>query len=239
MNAYFIVGTDTAVGKTTLGAAILAAARRRGLRPAAFKPAETGCPTDPETGHLRPRDATLLSAAAGLGAPLPETCPYAFSIPAAPAVAAREAGAAISLDTIAKGLRSLGRDNPDILLAEGAGGLLVPFRDDTTTADLIRHLDLPVLIAARAGLGTINHTLLTLECAHYRGLDVRGILFSAAQADPSDPTPRSNTAEIAARTDVQTLGTLPYLPNASLSALAEAAEENLALSAILPAPTPG
>ena len=232
MPAYFVTGTDTGVGKTVVAASLLAAARARGLRTAALKPVETGCGAD-ETGGLRPADAAILAEAARTPEPPTPTCVYAFRAPAAPAVAARWEDRTVDIAAIASALAAHQAANPDLLIVEGAGGLLVPFTATHSAADISLHLDLPLLLVARAGLGTINHTLLTLECARLRGLDVRGLIFSAADETPDDPTTLSNRDEIATRTDIPILGTLPKLTTTALPDLAHSAEAHLDLDALL------
>jgi dethiobiotin synthetase len=231
VRAYFVTGTDTSVGKTVVAAALLAAARKRGLTTAALKPAETGCPRDP-SGVLKPADAAFLHQAAGTDGDPNETCLYAFAMPAAPAVAARAEDRAISVPAITRAVHAR-RGNVDLLLVEGAGGLLVPFTERHTAADLARILDLPLLVVARAGLGTINHSALTVESARGRGLHVTGIVLSAVDQPPDDPATSSNAAEIERLTGVPVLGRLPALESLDLGALADAAERHLDLDAIL------
>jgi dethiobiotin synthetase len=195
VKAYFVTGTDTGVGKTTISVGILSALRTRGKRVAALKPVETGCDPDP-------CDALALQAATGQPAP---PVLYRFALPVAPAVAARRAGVRIELETIRQ---AMPRD-VDLLLVEGAGGLLVPYTDDLLAADLARVLELPLLIVARASLGTINHTLLTIFEARRRGLTIAGVILNrvvaARGADEDD-----NASEIERLASVPILGTVPH-----------------------------
>src|SRR5690242_18280132 len=124
----FIAGTDTGVGKTAVGCALLRAAHRRGHRPIPFKPAETGATPDP-------LDAYLLHQAAGAPVPRDRVCLYALPLPAAPQAAATESGVTISLSAILQRARDLAAAG-DGLLVEPAGGLLVPYAPDLTGADL-------------------------------------------------------------------------------------------------------
>ena len=232
MPAFFVTGTDTGVGKTLVTAAILAAAKRRGLRVSALKPAETGCQTDP-LGELAPSDARFLATALGFPANESVPCVYRFELPAAPAVAARHAGQTISFAEISRVFRRERARHPDLLLVEGAGGLLVPFTERETAADLAMLLELPLVVVARPGLGTINHCALTIECARHRGLDVAGFLFSHAQRETTkDPTIRTNAAEIARLTGAPFLGTLGHQVERSADALAHAAERDLDIDAL-------
>lgn len=232
MISLFVTGTDTGVGKTTVACALLAAARARGLRPAAMKPVETGCadPRDPRA-PLVPADAMALEhAARGDRAPAPPPSNlFRFAAPLAPSVAATREGGAVSIPAIQRAADRICSLAPDLFLVEGAGGLLVPLSDDADMTDLARALALPLLIVARDGLGTINHTLLTLEAAAARRLPVAAVILSAAQPGTSDADWKQNQHEIHRRGRTPVLGRLPHIPDAPLGALADAAERHLAL----------
>ena len=167
----FVTGTDTGVGKTLVACALAAALRARGIDVGAMKPVETGI------GPGGPADARALADAAGAGDPLETVCPQRFALAAAPAVAAAHAGRCVDLAAIRRAFDAL-KSRHEWLVVEGAGGLLVPLRDDFTMGELARELGLPLLVVARAALGTINHTRLTLEAAAARGLRVAGVVIS-------------------------------------------------------------
>ncbi len=167
----FVTGTDTGVGKTVVAFALVRALRARGIDAGAMKPIETG------VGPGGPADAIALREAAGGGDPLADVCPQPFALAAAPAVAARAEGRAVDLSAIDAAHARL-RARHDYLIVEGAGGLLVPITAEFTMADLAQRFSLPLLIVARAALGTINHTRLTLEAARARGLAVAGVVIS-------------------------------------------------------------
>lgn len=175
MNALFVSGTDTGCGKTRVACALARGLRAAGLRIRVLKPVETGCAE--REGSLVPADALALAAAAGDDAPLERLCPYRLRLAAAPEVAARAQGIELESARIA-GALALARAGADAVLVEGAGGLLVPLGAELDMAGLARDLELPVLIVARARLGTLNHTLLTLEAAAARGLHVLGVAIS-------------------------------------------------------------
>lgn len=217
--AFFVTGTDTGVGKTTVAAGIVAALRRRGFSALAHKPVETGCAPDPE-------DGLLLHAASNGALPLDLVVPQRFAMPAAPAVAARREGRVVSLATATAAYERLAAMRADLLLVEGAGGLLVPYTDHVLGADLAAGLALPLLLVARTSLGTINHTLLTLSEAKRRGLRVHGVIFSRLVerrgADEDD-----SVREIERLGGALVLGTVPFLAPAQRrepAALAEAIE---------------
>jgi dethiobiotin synthetase len=201
MRGLFVTGTDTGVGKTQVSCALLQLWAQAGLRPAAMKPAETGCDPDPA-------DALALREAAGSADPLDLICPYRLRQPLAPAVAARREGRELSLERILECARTLAQgDRP--LLVEGAGGLLVPLTERESFADLAVELGLPAVIVARAGLGTINHTCLTVEALIERRIRIRAIVINRAISE-ADPSEVDNPAEIARITGICTIGPVPF-----------------------------
>ena len=197
MIGYFVTGTDTNVGKTHITAALADRARRRGLKVFAFKPIETGC-TASDGGFLG-ADQELLATAAGDWQTGALRGVYRFPLPAAPLVAAQQVGSAIDLDLIERTARDgAARSGASWTLVEGAGGWRVPITPDADMAVLARGLRLPVLVVARAGLGTINHSLLTLEAVERDGLTVAGLVLSRRETD--DPAAaESNRAQIQRR----------------------------------------
>jgi dethiobiotin synthetase len=203
MRGLFVTGTDTGVGKTEVACAIVAAARAAGLDAVGMKPAQSGV----EPGV--PSDAERLRAAAGDVEPLEAVCPYTFAAPLAPGVAARLEGRPVSLGTIVDAARALAARHAAVVV-EGAGGLLVPLGERETFADLAAALALPVLVVARAGLGTVNHTALTCEALARRGLAVAGVVLNRATA-ADDPSVPYNAAEIERLARVPVLATLPHV----------------------------
>ncbi|MEA2254164.1 MAG: dethiobiotin synthetase [Solirubrobacteraceae bacterium] len=177
MRGLFVTGTDTGVGKTVLAAALAAALRAAGIDVAAFKPAVTGL-DEPEPG--RPPDHELLAAAAGR--PAEEVAPHRFGPPVSPHLAAELAGTALDPAALVAAARAL---RADVVVAEGVGGLLVPLTLGFTVRDLAVELGWPVVIAARPGLGTISHSLLTVEGARAAGLDVRAVVLTPWPDAPS------------------------------------------------------
>jgi len=173
MAGIFVSGTDTGVGKTVVACALARGLRSSGVDLGVMKPVETGVP---ESG---PQDAQALVRAAGVSDPLELVCPLQYLMPAAPAACAIDEDFPASLAPIMLAYHALAIQH-DFMLVEGAGGLLVPFDEKTTMVDLAARLELPVLLVARASLGTINHTLLSLEACEARGLDVVGVVVSHA-----------------------------------------------------------
>jgi dethiobiotin synthetase len=208
LRGLFVTGTDTEVGKTIVAAAVCAALAARGERVAAFKPVVTGL--DEEPGEW-PRDHEMLAGAASAGQRPDDVAPFTFGPPVSPHYAAELAGASIEPRELVDAARAAGGD-ADALICEGVGGLLVPLTPGYLVRDMAVDLDLPVAIAARPGLGTINHTLMTIEAARAVGLDVAVVVIT-----PWPPMPggveRSNMATIESLGSVRVLGLAPATPD--------------------------
>jgi len=185
MKGLFVTGTDTGVGKTFISCELVRRARAEGHRVFAFKPIETGV-----TGEWG--DDQLALARVSGSSPRGT---YRFALPAAPLVAARAEGRQIDLGRVEIDLLS-GVEGSTRVLLEGAGGWRVPITEQHGTSELARRSGLPVLIVARAGLGTINHTLLTHEAIVREGLRVAGIVLSLRPED--DPKLAQTNAEMIA-----------------------------------------
>ena len=217
MRGIFVTGTDTGVGKTVVAGAIAAALRAAGERIAPYKPVVTGLDEPVEAGW--PRDHELLAAAAGIDDPGRVT-PRTFGPAVSPHLAAELAGTPLDFDAL---LAAAPRADPDALLvAEGVGGLLVPLTATHSVRDLAVALGLPLVVAARPGLGTISHTLLTLEAARAAGLRVAGVVLTPWPAAPSTME-ESNQATIARLGAVEVV-TLPLLPSGDPATLARAGD---------------
>ncbi len=197
MRGLFITGTDTGVGKTILSAAVIAAMTHEGVSVRAYKPVVTGLEDQAEIAARGqwPPDHELLAAVAGMDPD--EVSPVRFGPAVSPHLAAELAGERIDPARLLAGARSSGAGHGTrTLIVEGVGGLLTPLAKDYTVCDLASALSLPVLIAARPGLGTINHSLLTLRAARAAGLDVRAVVLTPWPADPA-AMERSNRSTIA------------------------------------------
>lgn len=204
----FITGTDTDVGKTYVAAGIVRRLRQQGVRVGAYKPVASGSEAGP--GEPRWHDVEQLHAAVGGEYPREMICPQTWHAAVAPPVAARLAGSQVDAELLRRGA-DWWRERVDVLVVEGAGGLLSPLTETESVADLARDLGFPLLIVARLSLGTINHTLLTIEAAAARNLRVTGVVLNqASPPDGSDQSQESNAAELAKRTSIPVLGVLPY-----------------------------
>jgi dethiobiotin synthetase len=212
MRGLFVTATDTGVGKTEVACAIVSEARARGVDAVGMKPAQSGAVPG------EPSDADLLRAASGDVEPLDAVCPYAFAAPLAPAVAARVEGREVSFARVLEAARSLASRHAAVVV-EGAGGLLVPLTERETYADLAVALALPVLLVARAGLGTVNHTALTVEALRRRGLAVAAIVLNRT-APGDDPSVPHNAGEIARATGIAPIAVLPFVADIDARAAA-------------------
>ncbi len=204
MHGLFVTGTDTGVGKTIVSASLLASMVAAGERVRAYKPVLTGLDEiSPHAGQdVWPADHELLGAVAGMG---PEkVAPIRFGPAVSPHLAAELAGEALDPQRLLAEARA--GEAGEMLIVEGVGGLLVPLGHDFTICDLAGALGLGLVIVARPGLGTINHTLLTLRVARSAGLDVRAVVLTPWPAEPT-VLERSNHETIARMgdIDVQTL----------------------------------
>jgi dethiobiotin synthetase len=221
VSGLFIAGTDTGVGKTTIGVAVARLALRRGRKPIPYKPVETGCVPEP-------LDARRLWEAARPPAQLSEVCPYPLELPAAPAAAAAAVGLRLDVPELARRGLALGARG-DFLLVEGAGGLLAPYHQSATNADLAANLGLPILVVGRTALGTINHVALTVAELRRRELPFAGVVLVRSEPDVA-PHEATNASLIETVAGTSPLGTFPFLKEPDLSnpdRLAEALAETL------------
>ena len=199
----FVTGTDTGVGKTLVACEIVRRLCAAGLRVGVLKPIETG------VGPDGPLDALALRAAAGLSCAIEEVCPQRFALPAAPSVAAAAEGREVELAAI-DAAASRVMTQHECVIMEGAGGLLVPVVAGLGMAELAARYRLPLLVVCRGALGTLNHTRLTLEAAHSRGLAVAGLVISHSAGPPS-AADAANLDDLRRDPGTALLGELPPL----------------------------
>lgn len=197
----FITGTDTNVGKTIATYCLGLLAQAQGIDVGVMKPVQ--CAGD---------DAAFLKNGLGLDDSLSEINPYFADEPLSPHIAFARQKQSIQIPKIVAGYQRLSQRH-DLMLVEGAGGLMVPIKKGYLIADLIKELDLDVVVVARPGLGTINHTLLTVRQIRDMGLAVKGVLFNHAQKGPSGVAEQTNPEAIGEYGQVDILGTIPFLPD--------------------------
>jgi dethiobiotin synthetase len=205
----FITGTDTGVGKTLIGGGLAALLRERDIDVGVMKPVESGCRR--EHGKLLPADALFLRRMAGSGDDLNLINPYALEHSLSPAQAAELENVDISLEVIREAYAALASRH-DVVLVEGAGGLMAPLNSKYFMADLPRDLGgLPVLVVSRNSLGTINHTLLTVNQARTNGLNVIGVVLNQTSST-GEMANGHNEAALRRWVPAPVLGTIPFLP---------------------------
>ena len=181
LKGLLVTATDTEVGKTVIAGAIAARLAQGGRRVEVFKPVATGCRS--ESGTLVSADAEFLAACADSGRTLEQICPVRYRSAVAPNAAAARERRPVDLEAIFREYGSLA-GQCDCVVVEGVGGLLCPIRDDFWVIHLAKMLQLPLVIVARAGLGTVNHTLLTLHAARSAGLTVAGVVVNRYRLEP-------------------------------------------------------
>lgn len=197
VHGLFITGTDTEVGKTYVAAMIARQLAGEGLRVGVYKPVASGCVE--ENGVLVSEDALTLWEAAGRPGDLEHVCPQRFRAPLAPHLAATAEGRAIDEELLRSGIEYW-QQRSDLVIVEGAGGLMCPLGDDIYVADLVYDFEYPLVVVARNALGTINHTLQTLitAAAFCEGLALGGIVLNHTSAE-SDSSVATNRQELAYR----------------------------------------
>lgn len=208
----FITGTDTEIGKTHVTCLIARQILAMGHRVAAYKPVCSGAiwksteadePASPVWD-----DVERLRSAVGPEWPRELICPQRFLAPLAPPIAAKREGRSVNFETMVQGSQKF--VGVDMLLIEGAGGWLSPITESATVADLAQQIGAPVIIVARNGLGTINHTLLTIESIRSRGLDIAGVILNEAHPNANDESTETNADEITRRGKIRYLGLVPH-----------------------------
>ena len=206
----FITGTDTGVGKTVVTAAILAWLRDQGFSAGVMKPIETG--VDCECSSPANSDALFLMECGGIKDDLSEVCPIRLKPAASPFQAALIENRTLQPESILSAYRTLS-EKYDWMLVEGVGGIRVPITRDYGVVDLIRDLDLPTVVVARYQLGTLNHTLMTLDTLKQSGIPVRGVVFNQTVPETPDVIEQDQPRLIEELSGATILGTFPYIDN--------------------------
>ncbi|MGQ7959748.1 dethiobiotin synthase [Pseudomonas sp. SP16.1] len=215
-HAYFVTGTDTEIGKTTIAAGLLHAARLRGLSTAAAKPVASGCVMSAD--GLRNDDALALLGECSLALRYEEVNPLAFAPAIAPHLAAREAGVSLDVASLLGPVRAILAKGADFSLVEGAGGWRVPLAGGENLSDLAVALGLPVILVVGVRLGCINHAVLSMEAIERDGLRLAGWVANVVDAQTSRL--EENLATLADRLAAPCLGRVPRLAQATPAAVA-------------------
>jgi dethiobiotin synthetase len=206
-NGLFITGTDTGVGKSLVAAGLIRHARAKGIRAIGLKPIETGC--SEIDGELYPEDGDLLREASDKAVDLADCCPFRFRLPASPYRAALAEGKSLNFDDVISAVNR-GMALCNFAIVEGAGGLMVPINRSEMMIDLPASLGLPAVLVARTRLGTINHTLLSVEALKRRSIPVAAVILSKSD-ETSGPEEESTPSDIAERLPDISVLSLPYL----------------------------
>ena len=201
-----VTGTDTGVGKTVVAGAIANWFKRRGARVGVLKPAATGCVRRRE--GLVSEDAEFLAHCADTRFPLDVVCPQRFVEPLAPAVAAERAGTQLDWEAVQRSIDAMSRES-DVLVVEGVGGLMVPMDARHTFLDVCKWLGTPAVVVARPALGTINHTLLTVDALRRAGVGVAGVVINRYPAETPPTAEETNPRAIERWGNVKVLCIVP------------------------------
>jgi len=248
---FFVTGTDTGVGKTVITAALIQAIRLLGIKVCGMKPIETGClksefgvrssgfgvhPHEAEALRVKdrvliPSDGMFLKKMAGMDDPIDLVTPIRLENPLAPFPASEIEDIPVDIEKIRKAYAELSKKY-EVVVAEGIGGLFVPLKRDYFLLDLARDFALPIIVVSRPGLGTINHTMLTVNCAIKEGLTVAGIIINYSQPPKDTPSEKTNPEVIKQISPVPIIGIFPYLEDIARTTIEKAAVKNLDIERI-------
>lgn len=219
MTGIFVTGTDTNVGKTAVAAGIAGALRNKGYSVGVMKPVQSGAAL--RNGKLYSQDAEFMIKAALANDEEGLVCPVLLKEALAPGVAAKMEGKNIDIELIKNAYIELEKRH-DIVVVEGAGGIAVPLKDSFLISDLVSLLGVPAIIVARAGLGTINHTFLTVEHAKNSGIPIIGVIINTPYLNTGinkgGLAEETNPEVIEELTGVPVLGIIPHDPEISTEA---------------------
>ncbi len=210
MSGIFITGTDTNIGKTAVAAGLAGALKQKGYKVGVMKPVQSGAGI--KNGRLYSQDAEILMAAIDKHDELELICPVVLREPLAPVIAAEKERKIIDLELIKNAYNELVKHH-DFVIVEGAGGIAVPLKDKILISDLITYLGIPAVIITRAGLGTINHTFLTVEHAKSRGIPLIGVIINNYIGGVAEET---NPKIITELIGIPILGIIPHDPTMCL-----------------------
>jgi dethiobiotin synthetase len=226
---FFITGTDTGVGKTVIAVALIKALHILGLRACGMKPIETGCIKEGDV--LIPSDGMFIKTVARMEENVRYVSPYCFESPLAPLPASELERVSIDFKKILGAYKDLSRLY-DAVVVEGIGGLLVPIKRDYFVLDLARDFGLPLIVVSKPGLGTLNHTMLTVNYAIKEGLVVAGIIINSIQPPKETLAEDTNPDILKQISPVPLIGIVPYLRDLEISTIERAVVKNLDLEII-------
>lgn len=238
---FFVTGTDTGVGKTIITAALIKTAHLFGFKACGMKPIETGCkrtenrrqqtPNRQGNNSFIPSDGTFLREITGTGESIDLITPVRFENPLAPLPASEIEDKPVDLNKIKTAYKELS-NKYDVIIVEGIGGLLVPITRDYFVINLARDFGLPLIVVSRPGLGTINHTMLTVNYAIKEGLDVAGIIINHTRPPERTLAENTNPEIIRRLSPVPIIGIFPYLKDLESRTIETAGIKNLNIELI-------
>jgi dethiobiotin synthetase len=226
---FFVTGTDTGVGKTIITAALIKASGLLGFKTCGMKPIETGCLREGDT--FIPSDGIFIKTIAHMEETLNHISPCCFEEPLAPLPASEIEGTPVDFEKIRKEYAALSQKY-DVVVVEGIGGLLVPIRKDYFVLDFARDLGLPVIVISKPGLGTINHTMLSVNYAIKEGLIIAGIIINYSRPPEGSPAENTNPDVIKKISPVPIVGIFPYLQDLEETTIERAIVKSLNLEII-------
>ncbi|HGJ64452.1 TPA: dethiobiotin synthase [bacterium] len=216
---FFVTGTDTGVGKTIISASLICFLNNLGYRTGAMKPIESGCKIQRFTGLkttstdiLIPNDGMFLKKIANMQEPIDLITPIRFREPLAPFTASKIEGKSINIGKIKDAFSRLSKKY-ELLIVEGIGGLLVPIKKNYYVLDLAKDIGLPLIVVARPSLGTLNHTMLTVNYAIKEGLRVAGIIMNYNKPPENTIAEKTNSDILKKISPIPIIGIFPYLKN--------------------------
>jgi dethiobiotin synthetase len=224
---FFITGTDTGVGKTIITAALIKLISCPGFRTGGMKPIESGCLQQGDL--LVPSDGMFIKTIAHMEENIGQITPYRFKSPLAPLPASEIEGITVDFKKIRKAFADLS-EKYDVVIIEGIGGLLVPITKNYFVIDMAKDFNLPLIVVSRPSLGTINHTMLTVNYALKEGLRVAGIIINYSQPPENTLAETTNPEIIKQISPVPVIGIFPYLTDMKSSTIEKAAGENIDIS---------
>jgi dethiobiotin synthetase len=226
---FFIAGTDTGVGKTIMAGAMIKTLSYLGQRVGAMKPVESGCGREGDV--LIPFDGMFLKQTAHMDEPVTLVTPCCFESPLAPLSASEIEMTEVDTDEIRRSFKGLSAKYSSMII-EGLGGLMVPLKKDYFVVDMAKEFGLPLLLVARPGLGTVNHTMLSINCALKEGLQIAGVIINYSNPPAGGLAEKTNPKLLAQICPVPIMGIFPYLRNLDEDSIAMAAIKNLDLEAL-------
>lgn len=217
----FITGTDTGIGKTIVSAVLIRSLVNKGFKVGAMKPIETGCTWTADKRDLVPSDGMFLKEAAEMDDPIDTVTPLRFELPLAPMVASDIEKKDVDLSKVFEAYNILS-NKYDFMVVEGVGGLMVPVKRLSNrriyyVSDLIRDLKLPTIVVSRPTLGTLNHTVLTINQAFKEGVEVKGVVINYHNPPENTIAEKTNPEVLKELITVPIIGILPYIDDINIS----------------------